>query len=367
MIQSLRRFQCFWLVAVVALVCLPAGRLDAQTARPKLKTYGYFDMEVMASFKKDNAEPWSFDQHHLNLITIYTINDRYRVFTEIEYEHGPFFSESESSGMILLEKAYLEYKHSDALRVRIGKYPSPFGIYNERHDATPTFIATRLPHSVYGKHELASGRKDQLFAKFATGIQVVGDLYSYGWETRYHFYVSNGRGRKPGGADDNSNKGLGGRLVVSPPLANLRLGASYYTDKHGLVNHAEQRSLGVDIEFDLGNLHLESEVLINRSEKVDTTGQPTGEFRKALGYYVMAAYTFGDKVTPFVRYEYSDHGSSEVNGLKKMSMIGINVALTQQVYLKNEVHFSYDHHTDHSYIDDPDQYYMYVGSIAVAF
>lgn len=322
---------------------------------------------MLASFKKDNAEPWSFDQHHLNFIAIYTINDHYRVFSEIEYEHGPFLGESESSGKIYMEKGYLEYKHSDALRVRIGKYPSPFGIYNERHDATPTFVTTKLPHSIYGKHVLATGAVGQWFAKFATGIQVVGDLYAYGWETRYHFYISNGRGRDPGGADDNSNKGLGGRLVISPPLADLRVGTSYYTDKHGLANHTEQRSLGFDVEFDRWNLHLESEVLINRSEKVDTTGQPTGDFRKALGYYVMAAYTFGDKVTPFVRYEYSDHNRFEALWSEKIGLIGINVALTQQVYFKNEFHIHRDHHQDFSHTGNVDRYGAYHGSIAVAF
>lgn len=358
------------LIGVLVLVCSLGWVAVARAEQGKLKTYGYFDMEVEATFKKNDSEPWSFDQHHFNFISIYSINDQYRVFSEVEYEHGPSLSESESSGKIYLAKGFLEYKHSDALKLRVGKFLTPFGIYNERHDATPTFLPTALPHSVYGKHEFATGIKDRLFAKFATGIQVVGSLYPGDWETKYHLYVSNGRGGEPAGSDDNSNKGLGGRLVVSPPAIDLSLGASYYTDKHGLDSHTVQRSLGFDVEFDLKNLHLETELLSHWLETVDTiSGIPDGRFRNMLGWYAMAAYTFADKVTPFLRYEYSDHDSNASSLSEKILALGINVALNSRVYLKNEMHFHDDHSAknglDHEHIID--RYFMYIGSVAVAF
>jgi len=324
-------------------------------------------MEVSATFSQEEAPPWSFNQHHLNFIAIYTLSPSYRVFSEVEYEHGPSLGDSASSGKIYLAKGYLEFKRSDALRVRVGKFLSPFGIYNERHDATPTFLTTRLAHSVYDAQPLATGLKDRLFAKFTTGVQLVGDFYPGRWEIRYHLYVGNGRGEDPGGSDDNSNKGLGCRIVISPPVAKLQLGMSLYADRHGHDNDTQQRSLGLDTEFDFGSLHGELELLNHWSELIDLFEHPDGKFRHYRGFYILLAYRIGDKFTPCVRFGRANHdvdvsGASETTG-----MVGLNIAFTPRVYLKNELYLHRDRRQVIGSTYSVDRYGTYLASVAVAF
>ncbi|MFQ5452793.1 MAG: porin [Candidatus Zixiibacteriota bacterium] len=348
-----------FLIYITVLLLFSNNISNAQHS--KLTWYGYFDMETEVSNKDAAGKIWTFDQHHFNIISIYQLDDRFRIYNEIEWEYGPSLKADEIRENIYLANAFLEYKHTDALRIRVGKFVSPFGIYNERHDATPTFIPTKLPHSVYGEHELSSTIKGRYFSKFSTGIQLRGSFYPGNWELRYQLYLSNGRGVKPSEQDDNANKGIGGRLLISPPNGNLRLGTSYYADKNGNVNNALQRALGFDLEFDYSHIHFESEVILSKIEKLDMTGNPNGIFEKGYGFYVLTAYTFFDKLTPFARYEFHDHDIKADNINENIIMVGINYSLSPNVYLKNEIHF----HNFH--INSSDSYEMIVASIAVAF
>ena len=343
----------------VIVILLMVGNI-CFSQQQNLKIYGFFDLEVEAHIEDGEIHEWTFDQHHLNVLANYQLDDRFRVATEIEYEHGAMHGPGNITGTIYLAKAILEYKYSDAFLARIGKFLSPFGIYNERHDATPTFLSTFLPASVYGKKDLSFG-KDRLFAKQSTGIQVLGNLFFNDWEAKYQIYLSNGRGPKESEKDNNTNKGLGWRLVISPPIEELRIGTSFYSDKNGNANNAWHTTLGFDIEFDLSALHIEAEYMIPKLENVDTSGTPTGSFTYVKGYYILGAYTFFDRLTPFVRYGSFDPDVDIRNDAEDVIMFGINFAVTPSVYLKSEVHFHRSQ--DHS----KHNHEMFVSSIAVAF
>ena len=346
-----------FLLAMIALGLLAEPGYAEQS---KLEVYGFFDMEAEVSNKDAAGKIWTFDQHHLNIITIYPLDNKFRVFAEVAWEHGPFYSPSEMIGNIYLARAYLEYKYSDAFQLRMGTFLTPFGIYNERHDATPTFISTFVPQSVYGEHELSFMGKGRLFAKHGTGVQVLGTLSANKWEGKYQLYLSNGMGPSPTERDNNANKGIGGRLIISLPIETLRLGASYYTDRNGDANNARQNALGFDSEFDYEDIHLETEVLLASLERLDISGAPSGDFRKISGYYLLGAYTFFDKLTPFARYEWIGDNIDKDGHTHNATTFGINYSITPSVKLKNEIQFRSEGETVNSY-------QFYVASIAVAF
>lgn len=343
----------------ILMLYLSSGVL-LQADESKVKIYGFFDMEVEVNNKDVSGKRWTFNQHHLNIITIYNIEKNYRLFTEVEYEHGPSHKKGEFYGKIYLGKAFFEYKMSDAFKIRAGKFLTPFGIYNERHDATPTFLSTKLPHSIYGLHHLAGDFNGRIFSKFSTGVQVVGSLYPKDWEVKYQIYVSNGRGDAPSEKDNNTNKGIGGRLIVSPPLEGLSVGSSYYTEKNGLDFDSRQKSLGFDIEFTHENLYFESESIIFQIERLDIFNIPTGVFRKGYGFYSTVAYSFREKITPFFRYEYEKH-DIDSNDREHLLVFGLNYSINPRVYVKNELHL---HHTFGS-TEEKDE--MFSASLAVAF
>jgi len=324
----------------------------------KLHTYGFFDFEASVNNKDAAGKIWTFDQHHLNILANYRLDNRFRVATEIEWEHGPVHGEGDFIGNIYLAKAFLEYKYSDALLVRIGKFLSPFGIYNERHDATPTFLFTVLPKSVYGTSEIGKGRS---FAAYATGIQLLGNLFANDWEARYQVYLSNGRGPNDSEKDNNSNKGVGWRFVVSPPIGDLHIGTSFYTDLNGDADNARQTTLGFDVQYDLSAAHVEAEIIYPKLENVDTSGNPTGDFTYPNGYYILGAYTLFNRLTPFVRYDFFDPDIDVINNGEKIIVIGLNYAVSPRIYLKAAVHF-------HRFQDPSiESYEMFISSVAVAF
>lgn len=327
----------------------------------RLQVYGFFDLEAEASNKDAAGKKLTFDQHHLNIISIFNLDECFRIFSEIEWEHGPKHDPSSASGTIYLARAFLEYKHSDACQLRGGIFLPPFGLYNERHDATPTFISTILPQSIYGKHLNSVGGKDRLYAKIVTGFWGLGSVFVNNWGIEYHVYLSNGRGPRPAEKDNNANKGVGGRLVITPPSGHLRLGMSYYTDRDGNALDSKQSALAWDAEFEYEAFKLTSELFIPRGETADSTGALTGQFRQSLGGYVQGSVTLLERLTPFFRYDYFDNDVDKTKDAERIFTVGINYSISPKVYLKNELHF-------HRFGNPNSRgYELYIGSVAVAF
>ena len=347
------------LIYIVLVLTVSAPLSNAQES--KLRTYGYFDLELEWSNKDAAGKRSTFDQHHFNVITVYQLDERFRVFAEIEWEHGVSLQGGKGSGLVAVERAWVEYKHADALKIQVGKFLPPFGIYNLKHDATPTFLSTFLPSSIYGRHKNTLGQQQRLYAKFATGIQVLGTLFANRWQGEYYVYLSNGRGPNPDEADNNGNKGVGGRLVVGPPIDDLNLGVSFYTDKNGEANSTEQTTIAFDASIYRSNFQIEVELFIPKIENVDTTGAPVGSFRTGSGYYVQGGYTLFDKLTPFARYDFFDPNTDVSNDGERDVVLGMNLAVTPSIYLKGEIHFlSFQNPGSKSFE-------LFASSIAVAF
>jgi len=327
----------------------------------KINTYGFFDTEVEISNESSETKKWAFDQHHLNVLVNYSLNNQFTIATEIEYEHVPDLSSEQHDGSIYLANAYLHYNRSNTFQVKIGKFMNPFGIYNERHDATPTFISTELPNSIYDDHELALGISGRLFAKHSTGIQVLGRFYTDQWGFKYKMYLSNGRGPNSGEKDTNFNKGLGFRLEADSPIEGLRFGTSFYTDKNGYINDIKQSALGFDIELEKSSYMIQTEFIYSKIENTGIDELPNGIFTGVMGYYIMGSYTFFNKLSPFVRYDKYFKNVKTPNNAENISMAGINFAISQSIFLKGEFNI-------HRFHDDKTKNFeIFISSIAVAF
>ncbi len=336
--------------------------------------HGFFDIRAEVGDGDDSAKRWTFDQHRLTVIWLFDLDNRSRILFETSYEHGPELSSSSMEGKIHLPKAYWEFMASDAAKIRVGKFLPPFGIYNERHDATPTLIPTKLPSSVYGMHVIGHGgnddhgdhtdslgQKGRVYARLGTGLWLLGREYLNGWELEYHAYLINGRGEEQNEKDGNANKGIGGRLVVGPPGGTTRIGISAYRDRNDMQSNAKQQTAAVDLEFAYADFFLEGAAIFAGFEMTDSLGGLTGKMHHHLGYYVMAGYTFFDRLTPFAYYDIVDHDPDGPGGGETDLTVGINHNLRQSVYLKGEVHFrSFEE-------EGKDSNKMLITSLAVAF
>ena len=347
------------LLTLVVFLLTTGGAVAAQSSQ--VSVYGFFDLELEATNRTGGAA-WTFDQHHFNVISIYRLDDHWRVFGEVEWEHGPAHEPGSITGEVVLERAILEYTRTDALRLKVGKFLAPFGLYNLRHDATPTFLSTSLPASVYGSHPNTLGGSQRLFSKFGTGIQALGSLVAAGdWEADYFVYLINGRGPEPAEQDDNQNKGIGGRLVIRAPGNVVQVGASYYADRNGEAANTRQRALAVDLTVQHRGFLLEAEGFVPRLERVDLAGLPNGTFQSARGYYAQVSYALAGGLTPFVRYDVYDPDTDIADNGERDLVAGLNLAAVAAVFFKAEVHARR--------FENPVQsaFQVFLASVAVAF
>ncbi len=348
---------------LILTLCLSTF-VKAQTSG--IKMYGYFDLEF--EYNAGNEQRWDMDQHHFNVVTIYQIDKQWRVFSEIEWEHGISIEadkgKAKGSGMVALERAWVEYKYSPKFKVKAGKFLIPFGLLNLSHDATPTILLSFLPSSIYGTHTAPAGYKSRLYPKFGNGVQVLGNLGMGDGTLSYAAYISNGEGATPYKKDDNKNKAIGARALYSFMDDDMSLGLSYYTQEFGNSYNTQHNVFALDVKAVYDAFGFQAEAFFPELEgaDVDTAGKfvPNGKMTSALGYYTQLWYTFIDIYTPVFQYNFYDGDTDVANNEETRLTFGLNIAVTGQVFLKGEYQLL-------RFDDSNKNYNTFISSISVAF
>lgn len=135
-------------------------------------------------------------------------------------------------GLVSIERAHIDWTHFSFLKVRVGQFFTPFGIYNTDH-GTPVLITSKIPFFI----------SSRMFPTRQTGVMLHGSTFTGPWELGYSAYVSNGRtDLAPITFDDN--RGFGGRLSAANEQSGaltMKFGASFYTGK--VADHVIDLSL----------------------------------------------------------------------------------------------------------------------------
>ena len=320
---------------IIFLIFLFVGLARGQA--PALNIYGYFDIESEISDRDSQGKIWSFDQHHLNLISVYSIDHEFTLFTEMEWEHGPIHTEQKNVGKIYLTRAWLEYKYSDAIKIQAGKFLLPFGIFGVKYDATPTYLTVSLSPAIYGKYINSAGVEDRLFAKYPTGVQFTGVSIINNWSFEYFLNLSNGRGPTAAEEDTNVDKALGARILTQSPEDVIQFGVSYYSDRDGNSNNIRQNAFGMDIQLMLGESSLISEVIVVTDELLDQDLSLTGKFRKREGAYIQYSYMLANNLAPYISAGSFTSDASHKFGDDNYILIGLNYSITPRIYLKGDL------------------------------
>ena len=327
-------------------VLLIAGVLlgPATAARAETENWhflGYFDFAMVYDHPAQGPRIWSFHQHHLNLLTTYDISPTWRVFGHTEYEHGPQIEDGKGTGGIALEEAWIEYRANASFRARAGKFLAPFGLYNSVEDRTWLFPFTTLPVSVYGEHALVPSLPAQtLYAKHATGLEasLARELSPGNFEG--HFYVGNGRGKDPSGDDDNSNKGIGWRLVLTDRNERWSLGHSFYRDRNGEAEQSLQTHFGADITLAPRGVTT-GWVLLGECNLswIRPAGPAISEVRYRGGYADLLYKTRGDW-TPWVRLELTSENADQAGDGETIYAAGAAYDANDHIRLKASASYS---------------------------
>jgi len=244
---------------------------------------------AVVAYRRTEGAPDSFDQEEFDVYFNSPVSDRVSVFAEVEFSNGvrltdPETGDDEDVGRVKVERALIDYHPKDWAQVRVGKFLTPFGDWNVNH-ADPLHFTTSRPLVV-----------QLVFPETLTGVLLQGTLFPADWEVDYRLHLSNGSGARPDVADANFHKATGARVAVRP-RGGVQLGASFYDDADDRYDGSHQQNFGVDFQWRPGAFQLIGEGLVSRAIGHGTRGAPEGMF-------VEAAYTFGQRFSPVLRYEW---------------------------------------------------------------
>jgi len=280
-----------------------------------LSVGGYGEVVYRNQLKGADAD--QSDLLRLVLYVGYRFSDRLVFNSETEFEHGG----SETA----VEFAYLDYRLTEAVQVRVGNVLVPVGITNELHE--PPFF-----HGVL-RPDLERNLIPATWNENGLGLhgRVLGVL-------RYQAYLLNGMDASGGltsttwirnartGGDRSPAKTFAGVLSVAGDLGPVTLGGSFYRGRAG------QGAPGIEADITLAELHaraawkgLEAKAIYAVGAMTDADLVAPGEVigSRVRGGYLEAAYDVlgwlspGSEAAllPFVRYEAMDLNDEVPAGL----------------------------------------------------
>ncbi|MFT3924436.1 MAG: hypothetical protein QM778_18000 [Myxococcales bacterium] len=304
---------------------------SAESERPNLSLYGFADASVERMYSTGKgpslAESPVFTVGNVNVYLASNLTHGFSSLIEVRFSYLPNgtagasgsyettsaadsanFGRTEQWGGIVLQRVHLDYSFRGWLNVRVGQFLTPYGIWNVDH-GSPTIIGTNKPYVV----------GDGLFPQRQTGLEVFGSRLFGATTLGYHVTVSNGRSDVLN-SDFDKNKALGGRLfLASDAIGAFKLGVSAYGGRATMQpysgldttstpplpaklsdNQYDELALAGDLQWDLGNLHLQGEGILRqvryleagRKTQTDFTGALTGLVPDNLrwGWYGLAGY-----------------------------------------------------------------------------
>ncbi len=229
---------------------------DSSSGGEPLKLYGFMDMGVQHIWVKPDAplahlfqvNNTSFVVGNINLYVDAQPIDHFRGLAELRFTNAPLGDTVNYGGLagkfqrnntfsydsggtainapmwsasVILERAWLEWNEHQALKVRVGNFFTPFGIWNEDH-GTPTLISLALPQFIV----------QRWIPIRQTGIMLYGSAFAGDWELGYTGTFTNGRQEISNYNLDNSF-GVGARVYARRDTGrvNTTFGLSYFAGR----------------------------------------------------------------------------------------------------------------------------------------
>jgi hypothetical protein len=255
-------------------------------------------------------------------------------------------------GAIRIERAYLEYTMHSLLRLRVGRFLTPWGIWNVDH-GSPVIIGTAKPYII----------GENFFPEAQTGFEFAGSKSFDELTVGYNFTLSNGRGPLEQYADLDSNKGVGGRLwgQYDGDFGKVKLGFSAYhgryTDTRSKIDLTaamilptpfvfesyKETALATDLLYENGPFTFQTEaarqtrVWDEDKRPFDQQGNVQADNRRGGGYVIAAYRLPWLNLRPFVQGEYYNIGTNGgLGGSKDLITAagGLNIRVRPNVILK---------------------------------
>ena len=304
--------RCF--KAAISVVGLAIGFQSAGMAadmEDKLQIHGYgYQGYLQASDNEylgvDDKGTW--DANALALVFIATVDDKSKIWMQL---HG-------TAEKVRVDWAFVDYQASANLTLRGGQIKLPVGLYNEIRDIEFLHLSTLDP----ALYQEASEMTDESFRGVSV-VYTVGSLSLDGYVGQTVDVEES--------AINKYRRLLGGRVTYKTPVDGLRFMASAYDSQAEEIATGAESSKNtwvLSADYTENNFDLKAEVAAMKF---------FGE--KSKTYYTQAGYTFVDKWTPFVRYDYittDTAESSDPSHYQKTATVGLGYKINSSVGVRIE-------------------------------
>jgi hypothetical protein len=327
-------------VGLAAALLMPAaGRTDDDDAGPRLRLYGFGDINYSMQLSNNHqGSHGAVYVGNLNLFLDGQLGPRVRTLTEVRLSYNPSSTTNSTTvsrdyatggsviwGGIVIERAWVEYAFSDRFTLRTGEFLTPYGIWNVDH-GSPTLLGNTPPTST----------SIEMFPRQQVGLEAYGSQYLGATRLGYHLTVSNGRiGDNPPYKNLNGLPGFGGRVFVeNEALGSLRVGLSGYSGRYtryttstsytadpitgnvaatsstNLSAQYDERTVGADVSWKWKRLALNAEVIAQRYDYTAAglavpamPGRTVADYTRAGGYATLAYELPWLGLTPWILFD----------------------------------------------------------------
>jgi len=221
-----------------------------------MKVSGYADAEFITEENNDSR----FRIHHLSLFFHKQLDEKWRFFSEIEFEDGPVVdcegctgattaANISANGKIFAEAINLTYQLRPEATLRFGRFFAPAGIWNVDH--YPPFVSTQeRPQHI---------RK--IFPQLIDGAMAYGTFRMGNTFLNYDAFVGNGEGNN-GHNDNNNDKALGLKASFIIPVKGAKLvevGATAYQDVQNAAEDQKKTATGIHAKVSVSDFTFQTE------------------------------------------------------------------------------------------------------------
>ena len=268
-----------------------------------LPVHGFADVQAATSSRQDSLRLKGFNAGTLDLYLTPQFGDRVRSLIEIALEYEP---EGKKTA-VDMERLQLGYTISDELTFWLGRFHTPFGLWN-----TSFHHGAQLQTSIYRPRFIEFEDRGGIIPAHSVGFWASGKTDLGVAKVTYDAYLSNGPSIREREldfnpfTDDSDGKMVGFNIGVQPsgPWRGVSLGLHGFTSKVGayapsdsLVSRTRLRMAGAYAAYDSNDWEVFAELY-----RFSNRDDPVGSTHKSTAGFVHAGRTLG-AFTPYVRYE----------------------------------------------------------------
>ncbi|SJM93890.1 hypothetical protein [Crenothrix polyspora] len=257
-----------------------------------------------------SPRPWKFDVSDLSLFVSWSNGAKLNFFSELELEEsisgGQEHGLSTRNAHVALERLYFDYLVNDLLAVRVGKFLTPVGQWNQIH-ADPLVWTTTRPVAT-----------ENLFSKHATGIMLHGNIPFGEQSLDYTIYGDYSTVLDPlyeTGRHENFDNALGVRLRYNVD-EDLQIGLSYVDFNLLSIRGApdiRHHLLGVDLAWTYQRLAVTSEIVYRNNNSAGNAANAWQGYIQGVGSLSKHFYAVG-------RYEFFEQTSNKLGQVGVLGM-----------------------------------------------